>query len=72
MNFEGYKNIFVAKEDDEIVLTPKKSPAIFKFNCEKRENLSYRLFVAGETGIFYFWRNEPDYPVTYHTITDAL
>ena len=73
MNFESYKNIFIAQnEDDEVILKPCREPAMFHFTCDKREDKAYRLFVSGETGMFYLWRGEIDYPILYHTITDAL
>lgn len=73
MNFENYKNIFIAQnEDDEVILKPCQEPATFHFTCDKRENKAYKLFVSGETGMFYLWRGEIDYPITYHTLTDAL
>ena len=30
------------------------------------------LFMTGETALFYQWKNEPDYPVFYRYIDDAL
>lgn len=73
MNFETYKDIFIAQnEDDEVILKPCQAPATFHFTCDKREDKAYRLFVSGETGMFYLWRGEIDYPILYHTITDAL
>lgn len=32
----------------------------------------YRLFVVGETAMFYQWKDEPDHPAHYRTLTDAL
>ena len=31
-----------------------------------------RLFFTGETALFYQWKNEPDYPITYRYIDDSL
>lgn len=31
-----------------------------------------RLFFTGETALFYQWKDEPDYPVLYRRIDDAL
>ena len=73
MNFESYKDIFIAQnEEDEVILQPHQTPANFHFFCDKREDKAYKLFVSGETGMFYLWRGEIDYPITYHTLTDAL
>ena len=73
MDFEKCKDVFISDgEDGDIVLKPHGRPAEFGFSCEKREDKRYKLFVSGETGLFYMWRDEPDYPATYHTITDAL
>ena len=34
--------------------------------------LADRLFMTGETALFYQWKNEPDYPLLYRYIDDAL
>lgn len=46
--------------------------ATFTFSAEPSAMRKYRLFFAGESAIFKFWKNEPDFQWQYHTVTDAL
>ncbi len=54
------------------VLRVNQHPLILNFKRDFNENVSYRLFVTGETGLFYQWKNEPDYPLLYRSIVDSL
>ncbi len=49
-----------------------KPPATFNFSLDKRDGKSYRLLNVGETGLFYHWRSELDYPLRYRSIADSL
>ncbi|HBF86430.1 MAG TPA: hypothetical protein DDW54_01980, partial [Clostridiales bacterium] len=73
MDFENCKDIFISEgEESDVIIKPRGKAAEFYFDCEKKKDKRYKLFVSGETGLFYMWRNEPDYPSLYHTLTDAL
>lgn len=39
---------------------------------QKKENVLYRLFTVGETEQYYMWKDEPDGPVQYRSVTDSL
>ena len=71
MNFEKYTQFFYEPEEGKI-LRPKGKGQFFTFEAEPSNNHSYRLFAAGEVGLFYQWKNEPDHPIVYRSISDSL
>ncbi len=71
MNFEKYTRFFCDFENGKI-LRPKGAGQSFFFDAVPQKDKSYRLFVCGEVGLFYQWKNEPDHPVVYKDISDSL
>ena len=71
MSFEKYRQIFYEPCEGKI-LRPKGKGQKFSFSAEPCANISHRLFVAGEVGLFYQWKNEPDHPTVYKAISDSL
>ena len=71
MSFEKYTQIFYDKNEGKLI-RPMGKGTSFSFACDVSEDKSYRLFVAGEVGMFYQWKNEPDHPVVYKSIGDSL
>jgi len=71
MPFEVYQNIYSAGQEG-IILRPGKDAASFSFSAVPSDDTRYKLFVTGETALFYMWKDEPDYPSQYHLLTDAL
>lgn len=57
---------------DETTLRPDGSVKTFQFVTHPDLSRKYRLFFAGESSIFYWWKNEPDYQFHYHSLTDSL
>lgn len=55
---------------EDIHLKPGQSHT-FQFDGSNLENAD-RLFLTGETALFYQWKDEPDYPILYRYIDDAL
>jgi len=70
MSFERYTKIFDGYETGRTLRAHGKG-AEFSFSAQQDEKRR-RLFVTGETALFYQWKSEPDNPAHYHTITDAL
>ena len=70
MNFESYKRILLCNQDDDICLRNGGSYSI-DFEIED-ENTADRIFMTGETAIFYNWKTEPDYQYLYRRIDDSL
>lgn len=68
---EKYTNIY---EDygGGTTLKPYGEAALFRFPSDKKHDARYRLFVTGETENFYLWKDEPDGPMEYRTLTDSL
>jgi len=71
MSFEKYSRFYYDIKEGKI-LRPMGKAASFEFAAEPSENKAYRLFVCGEVGLFYQWKNEPDHPVVYRSIADSL
>lgn len=71
MGIEKYFGIYKNYEDSETLRVGREAKK-FKFTRRGEPDTKYRLFAVGETGLFYQWKNEPDNPAQYHTITDAL
>lgn len=70
MEFQHYQPFY--RSDEGITLRPGRS-AEFHFEAgEDIDEKRARLFVTGETALFYFWKDEPDYPRQYRKIEDAL
>ena len=70
MSFETYKNFFEDYENG-VTIRPQKT-AEFNFSVDLNADKKYRLFVVGETAMYYMWKNEPDTPQIYRLLTDAL
>ena len=71
MSFEKYRTIW--KDGAEgTTLRAGGAGAQFAFDCDLAPDKRFRLFVTGETGLFYQWKDEPDYPKQYESIADAL
>ena len=71
MNFETY-NRFYYEPDEGKILRPMGKGQSFNFTAEPCADKAYRLFLAGEVGLFYQWKNEPDHPSVYRSISDSL
>ena len=71
MSFEKYSRFYYDTKEGKI-LRPMGKAASFEFAAEPSGNKAYRLFVCGEVGLFYQWKNEPDHPIVYRSITDSL
>ena len=63
---------FFQDPGDGTTLRAGGAPATFAFNASPADGVRHRLFFAGESTIYKFWKNEPDFPWQYHTIADAL
>ena len=63
---------FFQDPGDGTTLRADGTPATFTFDAAPAEGVRYRLFFAGESAIYTFWKNEPDFQWQYHTIADAL
>lgn len=64
--FERYHKI----SDERVHIPPKKSHT-YKFSGEGIFGAE-RLFFAGDAGIAYLWKSEPDYQMLYRRIDDSL
>ncbi len=71
MSFEKYSVIYRDYEDGN-TLRPHGKKMCVNFTQLPQKDKKYRLFVTGETGLFYQWKSEPDMQRHYHTICDAL
>jgi len=71
MAIERYSEIYKNYTEGVNLKVGRKAKS-FKFTKTREPDKKYRLFTVGETGLFYQWKNEPDNPAHYHTITDAL
>ncbi len=68
--FENYARFF--SSDSGTILRPLGKAAEFDFSLEPECSRRYRLFVTGETAMFYQWKDEPDGQFIYRSIADAL
>ena len=72
MNFESYKRILLCEQDQDICLRSGKSYSIdFDIEEADKDNAD-RIFMTGETAVFYNWKTEPDYQYLYRRIDDSL
>ncbi len=71
MSFETYTPLYESYPDGR-TLRPGGAAMSLDFDCTAVPDRRYRLFVVGETAMFYQWKDEPDYPLQYRTISDAL
>ncbi|MBQ8742928.1 MAG: hypothetical protein IJZ03_06125 [Clostridia bacterium] len=69
MSFEKYCPFY--SDENGTTMRPK-GKASFSFKAEPKKDTRYRLYTTGETEQFYMWKDEPDGPVLYRSITDAL
>ena len=68
---DRYQQLYL--NDEGTTLRPgAPQEAVFEFQAEQPDSRSLRLMVCGETALHYLWKNEPDYPVRYRQIEDAL
>jgi len=70
MNFESYKQLLLCEKDKDMTLKSGKSFTI-DFDIEDEKSAD-RIFMTGETAIFYNWKTEPDYQYLYRRIDDSL
>lgn len=70
MSFERYRQIYDGYETGRVLRAGGKGTE-FTFEAQK-DDKRRRLFVVGDTALFYQWKDEPDDPAHYHSITDAL
>lgn len=71
MNCESYARFFDG-EPEGVTIRPHGKAAEFHFSAEPKKDHRYRLFTVGETEQYYLWKDEPDGPLQYHTISDSL
>ena len=71
MSFENYEKVYDGYKQGT-TLRAGGAPLTLTLPTAAQENKRYRLFVVGETAMFYQWKDEPDYPAHYRTLTDAL
>ena len=71
MSFESYRQLFDGYVQGRTLRAGGPGMAL-EFEARARADKRYRLYVVGETAMFYQWKDEPDYPAHYHAITDAL
>ncbi|MBQ9761267.1 MAG: hypothetical protein IJW16_07960 [Clostridia bacterium] len=71
MSFETYKQ-FYDGGDRGTTIRVGGARASFSFFAEPKKGKKYRLFTTGESEQCYWWKDEPDGPMQYRTITDAL
>ena len=70
MNFESYERIMLCEHDKDVCLRPFKSYSM-DFDIEDPIGAD-RIFMTGETAIFYNWKTEGDYEYLYRRIDDSL
>ncbi len=71
VSFEKYYPVYNDQEKG-VTLRPYGQIAEFGFFFDRKPNKTYRLFTAGQTTLYYYWKSEPGYPAQYHAITDSL
>ena len=71
MSFETYYPVFEDYQSG-VQLRAQGKAAEFTFTFEKKANKHYRLFTAGQTAIYYYWKSELGCAAQYHQITDSL
>ena len=72
MSFERYIPFYNGYQSGGRTLRAGGEGTTFDFSLETSENRRYRLFVVGDTALYYQWKSEPGYPAHYHSIADAL
>lgn len=70
MNFESYKQLLLCKQDKDIILKRGKSFTL-DFELDDAEGAD-RIFMTGETSIYYNWKTEGDYEYLYRRLDDSL
>ena len=53
---------FFQDPGDGMTLRAGGAPITFAFNASPADGVRHRLFFAGESTIYKFWKNEPDFP----------
>ena len=70
MSFEKYLNFY---NDDVGTTVRQNQSAVFTLNGKELDlKKEHKLFVTGDTALFYHFKTEPDYIKKYHSIEDAL
>lgn len=72
MSFESYRQLLLRERDDDITLRPGASFSLDFDISEGDVPLVDRIFMTGETAIFYGWKTEGDYAYLYRRIDDSL
>ena len=70
MSFENYKQLHLCEKDKDILLRPGKSFSL-DFNLDSASNAD-RVYMTGETAIYYNWKTEGDYEYLYRRLDDSL
>ena len=70
MSFEKYTR-FYDGGNEGLTIRPRGTCEL-KFDLDVCIDRDYRLFTTGETEQFYMWKDEPDGPMMYRSISDAL
>lgn len=70
MSFEKYTKFFDGEPDGKTVRI--KGIAEFSFSAVPQENTAYRLFTVGESEQYYMYKDEPDGPLLYRSLSDSL
>lgn len=68
--FEKYISVY--KNEEGVTIRPQGEEAKFSFELDKKKDKRYRLFTAGSTELFKWWKSEYGIPTLYYTIHDAL
>ncbi|MBP3359494.1 MAG: hypothetical protein J6N52_01450 [Clostridia bacterium] len=68
--YESYAELY---KGDELIIKPGEA-AEFSLMLEENDvkNRAFRLFFKGETKVFYYFKNEAECTLFYHSIDDAL
>lgn len=72
MSFESYEKVYDGYSTRGTTLRAGGAGMSLALTKKAVAGKKYRLFVVGETALFYQWKDEPDYPAQYRTVTDAL
>ena len=72
MSFESYNQFYSGGDCGTTIRVGGKRASFSFFLQNKKKDRKYRLFTTGETEQCYWWKDEPDGPLQYRTVTDAL
>lgn len=71
MGFETYTPLYDGG-DEGVTLRPRGEGVSFSLAASVTPHTRYCLFTVGETEQYYQWKDEPDGPLQYRSITDSL